>query len=188
MDWVPLSWFALVLAVFHLSEFVFAYYTTKVINVHAFLISGPYILAMFCGVLEYVLEDFLVPGIKAHRAVMYVGLLLVLCGETIRKAGQIAAGGNFTHQLRFEKVEGHQLVTDGIYRYVRHPGYLGWFLWAVGTQIVLMNPACTLAFVLVVWRFFQQRITAEEYFLVKFFGEEYRSYRSRTPTLIPFIS
>jgi uncharacterized membrane protein len=32
------------------------------------------------------------------------------------------------------------------YRYVRHPGYLGWFIWAVGTQVLLANPVCTLLF------------------------------------------
>jgi len=32
------------------------------------------------------------------------------------------------------------------YRYVRHPGYLGWLIWAVGTQVLLTNPVCTLLF------------------------------------------
>lgn len=35
-------------------------------------------------------------------------------------------------------------------RYVRHPGYLGWLLWAVGTQVLLCNPVTTIAFAVVV--------------------------------------
>ncbi len=35
-------------------------------------------------------------------------------------------------------------------RYIRHPGYLGWLVWAVGTQILLANPICTIAFAVVV--------------------------------------
>lgn len=35
-------------------------------------------------------------------------------------------------------------------RYVRHPGYLGWLLWVTGTQALLCNPLCLLAFPVVV--------------------------------------
>lgn len=35
-------------------------------------------------------------------------------------------------------------------RVFRHPGYLGWMLWAIGTQVLLINPFCTLAFAVVV--------------------------------------
>ena len=37
-------------------------------------------------------------------------------------------------------------------RWVRHPGYMGWAIWAVGTQLLLANPACTLAFAAAVSR------------------------------------
>lgn len=37
-------------------------------------------------------------------------------------------------------------------RYIRHPGYLGWLVWAVGTQVMLVNPLCTLLFAVVVSR------------------------------------
>ena len=33
---------------------------------------------------------------------------------------------------------------------MRHPGYLGWYLWAVGTQVLLLNPVSTLLFAVVV--------------------------------------
>lgn len=33
---------------------------------------------------------------------------------------------------------------------VRHPGYLGWMLWAIGTQLVLVNPICLIAFTIIV--------------------------------------
>lgn len=35
-------------------------------------------------------------------------------------------------------------------RYVRHPGYLGWYLWCVGGQLLLVNPLCTAGFACVV--------------------------------------
>jgi protein-S-isoprenylcysteine O-methyltransferase Ste14 len=35
-------------------------------------------------------------------------------------------------------------------RFVRHPGYMGWFIWSVATQLLLVNPVCTVVFALVV--------------------------------------
>lgn len=42
------------------------------------------------------------------------------------------------------------MVTSGMYTYLRHPGYFGWFLWSVGTQVLLCNPICAVAFAVVV--------------------------------------
>jgi protein-S-isoprenylcysteine O-methyltransferase len=67
-------------------------------------------------------------------------LVCVILGEAVRKAGQLTAKQCFTHNIATRRRDGHMLVTTGIYRYVRHPGYLGWFIWAVGTQIMLANP------------------------------------------------
>lgn len=35
-------------------------------------------------------------------------------------------------------------------RYIRHPGYLGWFVWAIAGQLLLANPLCAVAFAYVV--------------------------------------
>ena len=81
---------------------------------------------------------------------------------------QVTAGRSFTHMLKFEKRQEHVLVTNGIYRcavcgacsksletkatsdvcrYIRHPGYLGWLIWATGTQLILVNPLCAAGFI-----------------------------------------
>ena len=41
---------------------------------------------------------------------------------------------------------------------MRHPGYSGFLIWAVGTQVMLCNPLSTVAFTWVLWRFFSKRI------------------------------
>ena len=63
---------------------------------------------------------------------------------------QLTAGKAFTHRLWSVKRPEHKLVTWGIYRHLRHPAYLGWFLWSVGTQLLLCNLVCLVGFVLVV--------------------------------------
>lgn len=55
-------------------------------------------------------------------------------------------------QVRFERHDRHVLVRHGVYAWVRHPGYLGFLLWAAGTQLLLANPACLVLFVAAVSR------------------------------------
>lgn len=70
---------------------------------------------------------------------------------------------------------------------MRHPGYAGWVLWAIGTQVMLCNPVCTVLFTLASWRFMQQRIEVEDRLLQSFFQEEWANYRLRVPSGIPLI-
>ena len=59
----------------------------------------------------------------------------------------------------------------------RHPSYAGWFLWSLGSQLILVNPFCLLAYAYVSFSFFSERIYCEEFMLLKFFGKEYREYQ-----------
>lgn len=37
-------------------------------------------------------------------------------------------------------MERHRLITNGVYGLVHHPDFGGFFVWSVGTQIMLCNP------------------------------------------------
>ncbi|KHN43676.1 Pentatricopeptide repeat-containing protein [Glycine soja] len=87
-----------------------------------------------------------------------LGLALVVIGEIIRKMGILTAGKAFTHLIKIYHEEQHQLITHGIYSYIRHPRYCGFLIWSVGTQIMLCNPISTIAFAAVVWCFFAKRL------------------------------
>lgn len=63
---------------------------------------------------------------------------------------QLTARGAFTHDIQLQRRPGHDLVTRGVYSLARHPGYLGWLVWAPATQLLLGNPVCTVAFAYVV--------------------------------------
>ena len=74
------------------------------------------------------------------------------------------------------------------YRYLRHPSYFGWFYWSVGTQLVLCNPLCTIAYAAAAWHFFNSRIPYEEELLVRFYGDQYTRYAKSTIIGIPAIA
>jgi len=116
-----------------------------------------------------------------------LGVVLMLVGQVARSLAMIHAGTNFSHLVAYRREEGHVLVKSGIYWYLRHPSYFGFFWWGLGTQIMLGNPVCFVGYTLVLWKFFNNRIRGEEELLVEFFEDEYQEYRARTPTLIPFI-
>lgn len=68
------------------------------------------------------------------------------------------AGPSFNHVVAREHKETHKLVTHGFYAIFRHPSYFGFFYWAIGTQFLVGNKVCLAGYVLVLWKFFSQRI------------------------------
>lgn len=43
-------------------------------------------------------------------------------------------------------------------RFARHPSYLGFFYFGIGTQVMLANPVSSAVFAAILWRFFSERI------------------------------
>ncbi|KAI3863290.1 hypothetical protein MKX03_009647 [Papaver bracteatum] len=187
--WRQLSQMFLAIFFFHSSEYVLAIIFHGKFNVplSSLLISKQYVMAMGCCILEYLFEYALFPQLKELWWISNIGLIMVVIGEIIRKVAIITAGRAFTHLIKIYHEDHHELVTYGIYGLVRHPGYCGFFIWAIATQIMLCNPFCTLAFMLVTWRFFSTRIPYEEFFLRQFFGSQYEEYSSQVPSGVPFI-
>ncbi|MEW5297433.1 MAG: hypothetical protein WDW36_000641 [Sanguina aurantia] len=186
--WPLLAVFMAVLVFFHSSEFLLAAtFNREGLSWDSLLISQPYVIAMVGALTEFALEALFVPAWKAQWQISAAGMVLVLLGEALRKVAMLTARGNFTHKIRRRQDSRHNLVTHGVYRYIRHPGYLGWYWWALGTQLLLVNPISLCLFACVAWRFFKERIEDEEHLLERFFGQQYTDYALRTPTWLPGI-
>ncbi|ETN01328.1 hypothetical protein PPTG_17442 [Phytophthora nicotianae INRA-310] len=184
------SLYALALGFFHLMEFMLtAAYRPANVSYESFLLnhSREYHLAVLLSCLEFFLELYFVPGWKLHAFVRPVGIALVIMGQFFRVSAMSTAASNFSHRIEYFKREEHELVTHGVYRFIRHPSYLGWFWWIVGSQILLANPVCAVGYSLVAWSFFHDRIPYEEQLLLGFFPDEYPMYKARTISGIPFV-
>lgn len=94
-------------------------------------------------------------------------------------------GRNFSPLTQI--MEGHTLVTGGVYRRIRHPMYTAHWVWAVAQALLLQNwiagPALLVTFLPVCL----VRIPREEQMMLAQFGEEYRTYMSQTGRIIPVI-
>lgn len=185
-----LSQMFLAIIFFHSSEYflAIAVHGASSVTLKSLLISKQYVLAMIISFLEYLVEIVLFPELKEQWVISDLGLALIVIGEIIRKMAIITAGQAFTHLIRTDHDEHHQLITHGIYRFIRHPGYCGFLIWSVGTQIMLCNPISTIAFAVVVWHFFANRIPYEEYFLRQFFGAQYEEYAQQVLSGVPFVN
>jgi protein-S-isoprenylcysteine O-methyltransferase Ste14 len=92
--------------------------------------------------------------------------------------------GNFNVQPEVKPTA--KLVTNGPYKIIRNPMYVGLILF-FGTS-VLYNFSYFRLFVFTLLVFvFLEKINLEEQFLTEFFNEKYAIYKKNTYRLIPFV-
>jgi protein-S-isoprenylcysteine O-methyltransferase Ste14 len=81
----------------------------------------------------------------------------------------------------------HELITGGVYRYVRHPMYSAFFLWAIAQFLLLPNWVAGLSGIVGFGTLYAFRVAREEQLMLEAFGEEYRAYMKRTARVLPWI-
>lgn len=81
---------------------------------------------------------------------------------------------------------GGELVTDGIYRYARHPQYLGLIVITVGL-LIQWPTIITLAMWPILIVMYYRLAKREEREAMEAFGERYKVYKQHTPMFLPSI-
>lgn len=89
--------------------------------------------------------------------------------------------------VTLEVREGHQLVTQGVYAFVRHPMYASFFLWGIAQALLIPNWIAGLAGLTAVAALYAVRQEKEEAMMRETFGAQYDAYCQRTRRLIPGI-
>jgi protein-S-isoprenylcysteine O-methyltransferase Ste14 len=79
----------------------------------------------------------------------------------------------------------HSLITDGIYRHIRHPMYAAHLLWAIAQGLLLENWLAGWVFLVIFVPMYLVRVPKEEKMMLEQFGQEYRQHISRTGRMIP---
>jgi protein-S-isoprenylcysteine O-methyltransferase Ste14 len=115
-----------------------------------------------------------------------LGLLgVVLCASGVAFAiwARKTLGANWSSRPSVKA--GHELVTTGPYRYVRHPIYSGMLLGVLGTAMVSGLPGLTIF--LIVCAFLANRVRIEEQLMMQLFPDQYPEYRKQTKAIIPYV-
>src|SRR3982750_1782931 len=89
--------------------------------------------------------------------------------------------------VTLELRENHRLITEGVYRRVRHPMYAALFLYSIGQALVVPNWVVGPSYFVTFGILFAFRIGAEERMMLEPFGDEYAAYMARTKLLVPGI-
>ncbi len=97
--------------------------------------------------------------------------------------GIIALGINFRIELPIDETE---LITSGIYKTMRNPIVFGIFLLVTGTFLIIPTGIALLICIFNILTF-NAKVIDEEKFLLRRFGEKYRSYRNEVGRYLPFV-
>lgn len=136
---------------------------------------------------------FVAPYSESHNlfvmvggdALRYFGLVIFLAGYVFMVWGPLHLGEQYSLLVTIQ--EEHKLVTDGPYRYMRHPRYSGIIFWVFGVALVFLSiPALVLAVLMSALMLI--RIPKEEKILHEEFGKEWEDYCRRvTKKVIHYV-
>ena len=92
-------------------------------------------------------------------------------------------GKQWTYRARV--LEGHVLITQGVYSRVRNPIYLGTLGMLISTGLAIARWPVLIGSAIVFLIGTEIRIRAEEKLLREAFGEKFEEYALRVPALVP---
>ncbi|HCY75910.1 MAG TPA: hypothetical protein DHV28_08305 [Ignavibacteriales bacterium] len=134
------------------------------------------IISLFqIGTFEYTSE---------YQILRIIGLLIYLVFSWVQIWATKTLGENYTQDIAIKK--NHQLITNGPFKFIRHPQYLSQILLDLG------GAAATLSFILAPLALIQipflfLRASFEDKLLEKHFGENFRLYRKKSGMILPFV-
>ncbi len=123
------------------------------------------------------------PEIALPDELRVVGLVASLAGIAFSLYSIVSLGRHY--DLVLEVHQGHELVRDGPFAWVRHPVYTGLLLHFGGACLATGNLVLVAGTLLVTLPAFLARARAEEGLLRGRFGAEYDRYAREVPMLLP---
>lgn len=112
-------------------------------------------------------------------------VIVILAGLAIRWTAILTLGKSFSSNVAI--LDSQKITRNGLYRFVRHPSYLGLLLvfWAAGLHS--RNWTALASAVVPTTAAMLYRIHVEELALNEAFGEEYSAYSRETKRLLPGV-
>lgn len=114
-----------------------------------------------------------------------VGLVFNIVFSWLQVLSYKTLGKNYSQDVVIMKE--HNLVTNGIYKFIRHPQYLSQILSDLGAGLALLSYLVFLIALLIELPLFIARAILEEKILLKHFGEKFIAYKKQSGFIFPFI-
>ena len=137
------------------------------------------IIAFAAPITEAVIKEY-----SGYVTFQCIGGIMMLCGGIVAYNANREISENWSPVI--DKSEDQQLVTAGVYQYVRHPLYFTGLLIHSGSNIYFNNTWAWITTLLVLIAILY-RIPREEKALINKFGDAYLEYKKNSRALIPGI-
>lgn len=134
-------------------------------------LSFSYLLIVLSSVIEYLL---IVKTVNIF--IVTAGFIVFSVGILLRRMAGSDLGYNWSFHIEIK--ENHELITRGIYKYLKHPYYLGVILELAGVCMISNSFYSLLLVFFVQGPLLAIRIYLEEKTLIGCFGDKYARYRA----------
>lgn len=124
-----------------------------------------------------------------HTLGQYIGDLGTWIGAVVSLAGValVVSGWSKIHKEYWSRETGQgQLVKTGIYKYIRHPQYTGFFMITMGVMMTWATIPLLLLYCLLLVLYYRLAKTEEKDMETEF-GDRYLEYKKSTKMFIPYI-
>jgi protein-S-isoprenylcysteine O-methyltransferase Ste14 len=122
--------------------------------------------------------------VRTTLFVNIISIFLCILGLGVALYARITLRGNWSAKVVLKKE--HELVSDGPYRFVRHPIYTGLLLLYLGSALAVGRVAGLIGFLMLFCGLYI-KLRLEEKLMIKHFHEKYKEYMKRTKMLIPYV-
>jgi protein-S-isoprenylcysteine O-methyltransferase Ste14 len=148
------------------------------------ILLGLLLLAMFIVPLIYSASawlDFANYTLPAWAG--WIGVVLTVLALIVFWRSHADLKTNWSPSLEIR--EKHELITRGIYGYIRHPMYASQWLWVIAQPLLLQNWLAGWLDLFVFILFYTLRVRAEEKLMIDTFGDQYRDYMKKVGGIFP---
>jgi protein-S-isoprenylcysteine O-methyltransferase Ste14 len=142
-------------------------------------------LAFFVPLVWVAAPVFAFADYSLHPMPLLLGVVWLAGGLWLFARSHADLGTNWSVTL--EVREKHQLVTEGIYRSLRHPMYSAFLLYSLGQALVVPNWIAGPSYFVAMALLFAFRLGPEERMMLEEFGKDYEAYKGRTKRLVPRV-
>jgi protein-S-isoprenylcysteine O-methyltransferase Ste14 len=123
--------------------------------------------------------------LERYTILRIIGLVMFIVFSWLQTISYKELGEFYSPEISIFK--SHKLITDGIYKYIRHPQYFSQILSDLGAGIATMSFLVSPIVILVLLPLFILRAKYEEKLFGEKFGNDWNEYKKRSGFLLPFI-
>jgi len=141
---------------------------------------GPLLIIVISGL------DARLHWTQPYGASIKVEAFIIMIAALVFTDWAVITNRYFSGVVRIQKERGHKVITEGPYRYIRHPGYLGAILSNLVTPLILNSIVGIIPTILVTYITILRTKKEDDYLKKKLDG--YKEYSEKTRyRLVPYI-